>query len=617
MVKPKATRTLGTLERISRRYGPGLPRQKLALLGFLARARLLTAGQLRRLHELLCFLDAYPDDRRIRGRARRMLRDFSHRPDLQRHRDSLAGSGIAGTDTPYRFFWPTAQWISQQWPGALVLDRDDEEAIREILAALPPLLQPAQSEWLIGQHQTDLGPFDRLVPRGMTDADFLISLIAGMSGDDVSREAFGDRLDLSYVLRAGPDTPQRTTARFERVDVHFRMPACSPDIPTCGPRRRAATAILRCAADALAVIRLARISMITRERDIAAFQFANPGDVFLVDDGRGLAFAMMGMRPARRASLPATYTALTLKNGVPIGYIQVEVLGRHGALSFNTFEAFRGAEAAQVLARFIAAARQLFGCTDFSVEPYQLGAGNEEGIESGAWWFYQRLGFRPRAGLARRIAARELARRAANAATAAPLTTLRELARWHLFYSLEPGRRAVLPRIHHWLAAATDATRRYGQRGPAARRDAATVDALARLGRTEGAAPCVVATRDAARWAALILALTAQGRWNAGDRRLLLRLILAKTGGSERGFPAIVAAPHAPEDVARLLKIRSRAAARLLLRDPRPDDCDAELIAVLEGAQPVATWVCWPPASVPRVRAGTRVPDRRHRDTAP
>ena len=35
--------------------------------------------------------------------------------------------------------------------------------------------------------------------------------------------------------------------------------------------------------------------MITRERDIAAFQFANPGDVFLVDDGHGLAFAMMGM----------------------------------------------------------------------------------------------------------------------------------------------------------------------------------------------------------------------------------------------------------------------------------------------------------------------------------
>jgi len=533
-----ATRALGSLERIARRYGAGLPGQKLALLAVLADARLESASQLRRLHELLCFLNAYPDDRRVRSRVRRMLQAFSRRPDLQRRRDSLAGSGIAGTDTPYRFFWPTAHWISQHWPGALVLDRDDEEAIREILAALPTLLEPAQSEWLIGQHPTDLAPFDRLVPRGMTDADFLISLIAGMPGDDFSREAFGDRLDLSYVLRAGPDTPERTTARFDRADVHFQdsgLQAGYPDLRAEAKRKPLHVRALR-RNDARAAIRLARVSMITRERDIAAFQFANPGDVFLVDDGRGLAFAVMGVIPARRALLAATYTALTLKNGVPIGYIQVEVLGRHGALSFNTFEAFRGAEAARVLARFIAASRRLFGRTDFSVEPYQLGAGNEEGIESGAWWFYQRLGFRPRAGRARRIAARELARRTANGRYRSSPRTLRALAQWHLFYSLDPGRQAELPRIHHWLAAATDATRRYGQREPDARRDAATADALARLGRAR--APRLAAAQCAMleRWTPLILAFTAQGRWNAGDRKRLLRLILAKAGRSERGF---------------------------------------------------------------------------------
>ncbi|MGH8135944.1 MAG: hypothetical protein ACRER4_06320, partial [Steroidobacteraceae bacterium] len=150
---------------------------------------------------------------------RRMLRAFSRRPDLFRHRRALAGTGIAGTDTPYRFFWPTAHWIAQHWPGALVLDRDDQEATRELLAALPPMLETAQAEWLIAQHPEDLGPVDKLVPYGMTDADFVIGLIAAMPGDDFSREAFGDRLDLSYVLRAGRDTPQRTTARCERSGI--------------------------------------------------------------------------------------------------------------------------------------------------------------------------------------------------------------------------------------------------------------------------------------------------------------------------------------------------------------------------------------------------------------
>lgn len=538
MAKRTAAHALGSLERIARRYGPGLPGRKLALLGFLADRRLETASQIRRLHESLCFLDAYPDNRRIRVRVRRMLREFSRRPELRRHRNALAGTGIAGTDTPYRFFWPTAHWIVQHWPGALILDRDDEEAIREILAALPSLLEPAPAEWLIGQHPKDLAPFDRLVPHGMTDADFLIGLIAAMPGDDFSREAFGDRLDLSYVLRAGPDTPERTTARFDRTEVHFQTAELQGGYPDLrmearrGPRR---ILTLR-GRDALATIRLARISMITRERDVAAFQFANPGDVFLVDDCRGLAFAMMGMIPERRATLPATYTALTLKNGVPVGYIQVEVLGRHGALSFNTFETFRGAEAAHVLARFLAAAYHLFGCTAFSVEPYQLGAGNEEGIESGAWWFYHRLGFRPRALRARRMAARELARRAANDRYRSSPRTLRALARWHLFHSLDPVRKAKLPRSKHWLEAATEMTRRCGQRDPDARRSAAVVDALARLGRTK--MPRLAASQRAmlGRWAPLILALTAQGRWSARDRKRLLRLILAKAGRSERGF---------------------------------------------------------------------------------
>ena len=538
MASRKAALALGSLERIARRFGPGLPARKLALLAVLADARLESAAQLRRLHELLCFQDAYPDNRRVRGRVRRMLREFSRRPELRRHRHALAGSGIAGTDTPFRFFWPTAHWIAQHWPGALVLDRDDEEAIHEILAALPPLLEPAQSAWLIARHPEDLAPVDRLVPRGMTDADFLIGLIAAMPGDDFSREAFGDRLDLSYVLRAGRDTPERTTTRFDRVDIHFQntgLRAGYPDLRVeakRGPRR---VQTLR-GNDARSAIRLARVSMITRERDVAAFQFANPADVFLVDDGLGLAFAMMGMIPARRATLPATYTALTLKNGVPIGYVQVEVLGRHGALSFNTFETFRGAEAAWIFSRFIAASQHLFGCTDFSVEPYQLGAGNDEGIDSGAWWFYHRLGFRPHTGEARRIAARELARRAANGRYRSLPRTLRALARWHLFYSLDPGRKAELPRTHHWLAAATDATHRYGQREPDARRIAAVMDALARLGRMK--APPLSAPQRAmlGHWAPLVLALTAQGRWSGGDRKRLLRLVLAKAGRSERGF---------------------------------------------------------------------------------
>lgn len=541
MKRRDAAATLASLERIGRRHAPGLAARKLMLLDDLSRARLATPRQLLRLHELLCFLDAYPDDLRVHGRARRMLKSFRRRPDLRRHRDSLAASGIAGTDTPFRFFFPTAHWISQRWPGALVLDRDDEEAVRDLIKVLPSLLEPSQAEWIAGQRprELDLAPFERLIPAGTTDADFVNGLIAGMPGDEFSREAFGDRLDLSYVLRAGRNTPERTTARLPTRDsIHCQQTSLRKGYPDLGQgvRRRPQRIRRLRGGDARDAIRLARISMITRERDLAAFQFANPGDVFLVDDGQGLSFAMMGVLPARRATLTTAYTAVTLKNGVPIGYIQVDVLGRHGALSFNTFAAFRGAEAAHIFARFIAASYHLFGCTTFSIEPYQLGVGNDEGIESGAWWFYQRLGFLPRTAAARRLAARELARRKARPGYRSSQATLRALAQSHMLYSLDRSQAARLPRIDEWLEASTQALRRFRYADPAERRTAAAAAAMRRLAGKKPARLDPDARAMLTRWAGLVLAFTKAGRWKAQERRQLLGLIIAKAGNDERVY---------------------------------------------------------------------------------
>ena len=538
MARAKSANALASLARIARGFGPGYGARKLKLLRQLSRTRLASVPQVLRLHELLCFLDAYPDDRRVRNLVRRMLKEFHRRRDLRRHRAALAGSGIAGTDTPYRFFWPTAQWIAECWPGALVLDRKDEEATREILAALPSLLDPTQAAWLASQHPKDLAPVDDLTPFGMTDADYINSLIAAMPGDEFSREAFGDRLDKSYVLCAGRGTPERTTMRFDRGDVHFQTIALHsgyPDLHAEMRRRPRRIRALR-GSDALAAIRLARVSMITRERDVAGFQFANPRDVFLIEDGQGLAFAMMGMTPKRRATLPSTYTGLTLKNGVPIGYVQVELLGCHGALSFNTFETFRRAEAAWVLARFLAAAHHVFGCSVVSVEPYQLGLGNDEGIDSGAWWFYQRLGFRPNAATAKRIAAREIARRTSNPRYRSSAATLRALARSHMFLLLDRSRSPRLPRINQWLAAATRALRSFRHADAAKRRAAAAAAALERLGRTRANRLDANSRSMLERWSGLVLALMRHGSWSASERRQLLRLIKTKAGVREQDF---------------------------------------------------------------------------------
>ena len=538
MSRAVAAEALSSLARIARRYEPGLGARKLALLRRLSTAKFATPKQLLRFHELLCFLDAYPDDSRVRAIVRRLLRAFRQRQDLRRHRAALAGSGMAGTDTPYRFFWPTARWISTRWPGALVIDREGADHVRAILDTLPQLLEPVPAELLRRRQSPTPEILDRLRPQGMTDADYLISLVSAMPGDDAAREALFDRVDPPFLLRAGKDTPERTTARFDRLPLHYRQEALRgprPQLATEARRRPQRVVSLR-AADAHALIGLARISMATRERDLAVFQFANPSDAFLVDDGRGLGFAFVGMQPERRALLPAIYGGLTLQNGVPTGYVQVDILGRHAELSFNTFESFRGADAAHVFARLIAVVHHVFRCDSFSIEPYQLGIDNEEGIESGAWWFYYRFGFRPRDVATRRIARRELQRVTRNRSYRSSPRTLRLLARTHLFYSLAPGRAAVLPRVPALFAAGAAELVRFRQYRADDRRVAATAAAKRQLRVSSRWRARPAVKRMFESWAPLVLALMRRSGWRSTERRQLLLLIESKAGANEREY---------------------------------------------------------------------------------
>lgn len=535
MRKRNAQRALAALAQLSRRHGPGLADRKLALLSELDAARLRGPRQVLRLHELLCFIDAYPDDRRVRVAARRQLARFRRRPDLRRSRKALAGTGIAGTDTPYRFFWPTARWISARWPGALRIDRRDAGQLEPLLESLPQLVPPAQAELLTRGGRATAATIDRLCPRGTTDADWFIGLVAAMPGDEASREAYFDRIDPPLVLRAGPSTPQRTTARMDVRPLHpQRTPLRGPRPDLRGECRRAPRRIVDLPPAAAArLVELARVSMATRERDLAVFQYPNPRDAFLVDDGAGLAFAFLGMRPERRLLLAAVYGGLTLQNGVPIGYVQLDVLGRHAEVSFNQFETFRDGGTARVFARYLAAAHHAFGCDSFSIEPYQLGHGNDEGIASGAWWFYRRLGFRPGAAAARRLASRETRLVERRPGYRSPAGRLRALARWHLYLSLDRARQPRLPRTLPLLARASRELVAFGGADADASRAAAADSARTWLGARKLDAG---SARVLADWAGIVLALRRSGRWTTRDRRLLRAVIAAKSGASERAY---------------------------------------------------------------------------------
>jgi len=532
-----ATRALANLERIKDDYRAGAAARKLVLLRELDRARLRTAGQVERLHEALCFLRAYPDDARVAVRVERMLRGFARRADLRRQRGRLADSGIAGTTIRYRFFWPTACWLAHRWPAQFRLDRNDGVAGDNIAGALPLLVTPPEAQWLRERAPEGYDALDALRGRA-TDAAWLVRSIESMPGDTFTRESFYDGLDPSCELVSGRDTSTRTLDRHVAAPAAFRtapLQRARPDLRAEIRRAPQAVRVLG-QGEGARIVELARGAMITRQRDLDAFAYGDARDVCIVDDGHGLAFAVVGVVPERRTPLAAVYGALTLQNGVPVGYSQLDVIAGTAAVSFNTFPTFRGGEAAHTFARLLALARHLFGATSYSIEPYQLGEGNKEGIESGAWWFYYKMGFRPRAAPARRIAQRELARMKANARYRSPATTLRKLAAWHVFFDLDPARPRGLPPV---ATVGEHAAGLIARRG-AADRHAGLDEASRELMRMTGLRSLQGFTRDERvawrRWSPFMLALPGLSRWSASDRRALARVVRAKGGRRESDF---------------------------------------------------------------------------------
>jgi hypothetical protein len=523
---------LRRLERLKATYGEGVAAAKLRLLRRLSSSTLRSAGQVQRLHEALCFLRAYPDDAGVLALVTRMLGRFGQRADLLDHRDRLADTGIAGTDIRYRFFWSTAQWLARRWPRQLSLGRDDAEAAEHLGKALPLIAPAAAAEWLHATAPPAFDAIDRLRGR-RTDAAWLIESLARLPGDGFTREQFADAIDAPYVLHASRDTPSRSRACFEPAPRAFQATALRrsrPDLRAAMSVAPRSVRLLR-RREAVALLDLAREAMITRARDLAAFEYGDARDVRLADDGDGLAFAFCGVLPERRSLLPSVLGYLTLKNGVPIGYGQVDVIGPWAALSFNTFETFRGGETAYVFGRLLSAIRHLFGAESFSVDPYQLGQGNQEGLDTGAWWFYQKLGFRPRSTQARRLMRLELARQRVNPRHRSSQRVLRKLARSHLFFDRDAAsQRGLAPLAAASGRAATWLARRGG--GAEAMAEASR-RALALTGRKSLAGFSRSERLTWQRWAPLIASLPGVSRWPPAQRRELVAIVRAKAGRQE------------------------------------------------------------------------------------
>ena len=534
---------LRNLEALKGAFEPESSALKRSGLRALERSALHRAGEVLRLHELLCFWRAYPDDPEVLALVERMLSGFGRRRDLRRLARGLENSGIAGTAMRFRFFAPTARWLATVWPDHLKVDWRAFEDAERVATWLPLMVLDAEIPALDEYDMPLREWIGRLKGARESEAAFLIRRLTRMPMSDGARETFYDELDPPLVLHPGDDTPSRTLASAPRVGRRapgFQVGPLSHERPAPAEILRLVPKSVRALSprDGRRFIDLARAAMVSRERDLDVFSYGDPADVRLVDFDRGLQFACIGAIPERRLLLEAVYGYLTLKNGVPVGYVLTSALFGSSEIAYNVFDSFRGAEAGWIYARVLAMTRHLFGSDTFTIFPYQLGEGNDEAVASGAWWFYQKMGFRPRDPATARLMRRELASMKRSPGRRSSLGTLHRLARANLYLSLGRERddvigRLELPNLGFRVSAAIAA--RFGSDREAAE-GACEREAAVLLGVRTFTGWSRSERHAWRRWSPLLLMLPGIGRWGAAERRALVEVVRSKGGRRESEF---------------------------------------------------------------------------------
>jgi hypothetical protein len=415
------------------------------ILTALDRRRFPDARSLIRFHEALLFFRAYPPNARIMRLTDRLLASFPERIALLRRTGADVEpfeqpdvSGISGTSLSAVFTFDMARWLARHHPASIDIDWDgsDESLLGPLLARLHPFYA---EDALVEANIPFLDWFR--AAKGKAKGSDLRWLISRLDRVPLPKDVISDlyahaELALRWDLGNGPTT--RTNLRLPRVRRFFyhiapllRRADVSLDAELKSPPV-SLTKLSRARGEQM--LDLARDTSAMRFRELHGFTYGDPSNVYRAELGRGVEVFASGVLPEHRLPVRTYHAGIFFKNAVPIGYIETLTYLKQMEVGFNLYYTFREGETAWLYARLLRLFQQLLGVTLFIVDPYQLGLHNEEAIESGAFWFYRKLGFRPTdAGVAKLLATEEK-RLQANPNYRTPARILRRLAAGWMVY---------------------------------------------------------------------------------------------------------------------------------------------------------------------------------------
>jgi hypothetical protein len=546
---------LTQLESARLRFDAGHATTIARLLSQLSRLRLTHPRQLIRLHESLLFLRAFPHAAAHVPGIERLLNTFDQRVEGIRSLntdmslfDDFDTSGIAGTTMQDTFSFDVVHWLVRRIPQSVEIAWDDywddyqaERARGNTWPRFIPLLEEDADveanipwrRWLDAARGRRnplpwlLGCLERLPLAPRHRAELYDSL----------------RLPIRWKLENLKLSRTRNWTRPRRFFIHDSPLIQRSEVSLTHELAQAAPKLEKLSlAAGEAVMQAIREIMVVRYRELYGTTLGDPRNVVRAELGRGVVMHFWGLPAVRRLPLRAYLAGYTLKNGVAINYIEAIGLCEWIEVGFNTFYTYRQGETAWIYAQALRCLRALTGANCISIYPYQIGENNDEAIDSGAFWFYRKLGFRSGRPDLQNLCEREERKIAANAKYRSPPRTLKRLAAAHMFYELHPPE-AAGKESGAWDRFSTRnlgllVNRRMAREfdGDSRKiRDASVSEVTRTLGINAGRwTP--IHKQNLENWSLVLALIPGLARWPAREKQAMVEIIRAKSPASEMKY---------------------------------------------------------------------------------
>lgn len=405
------------------------------------------------LHHALLFTIAYPANASILKGANLLMQKLVQvvTKQVKKNPDLFYNSGITGSIVCAQFGLLLNQYLLHKNPGLLALssiEGENTDLVTRLTCTLDSVeqeLMPDDACYFKKWQKKYLG---NLKLSNKKLLNYYINASMQMSGSISQKEAIFAGFELYTRFCLDPGLQGLSIARQSIGNIYYhpdgiRKKAAIEEVVSQGKPK----SIFLSLSEKENLVNLARGTMASLLRETDTFTYAQIHETELFDMGEGITIAVYYMIPEQKFFLQSYIGFLLFKNGAPMAYGGCWLFARQAAFGVNVLPPYRGGESAHVVCQLLRLYYHRFKVMQFTVDLYQIGKGNDDGISSGAFWFYYKLGFRPMQKKYAELAQTEMQKIDLDKNYKTSRKTLKTLANSELYWKKETSNPAYYPLI--------------------------------------------------------------------------------------------------------------------------------------------------------------------------